>query len=69
MAAYVKQSDQVALIMTKAEASALNDLAQWALARRKEKPQNNMTASAEERAVRALETSCMTGSRMGAAFQ
>ncbi len=69
MAAYVKQADQVALIFSKAEANALNDLVQWALARRRDTPQNNMTASAEERAVRAVETACMTGSRMGASFQ
>lgn len=68
MSAYVKQSDQVALIFSKAEASALNDLVQSALARRREGPANPTTAAAEERAVRAVETACQTGSRMGAAF-
>jgi len=73
MAAYVKQADQVVLILSKAEATALNDR----LMRTQEEaeisfglePSNNSTAAALDRARRALDTACNPSSRSGAAIQ
>ena len=67
MAAYVKQSDQICLALSKAE--ALCAVVHAHLERRTSGPKNPSVASAEERAIRALETSVQSGSRMGAAFQ
>ena len=69
MAAYVKQADQICLALSKAEAEALCAVVHAQLERRASGPKNPSVASAEDRAIRALETSLQTGSRMGAAFQ
>ena len=69
MAAYVKQADQICLALSKAEAEALCAVVHAHLDQRSSGPKNPSVASAEERAVRALETSVQRGSRMGAAFQ
>lgn len=73
MAAYVKQHDQIVLILSKAEASALNDRILrtqdgWKVAA-DAFPQNGMKASALDRAQRALSVACEPGSRSGAAIQ
>ena len=73
MAAYVKQQDQVVLILSKAEALALKDR----LDRTQEGwdvvvelfPSNNSTAAALDRAQRALAVACEPSSRSGAAIQ
>ncbi len=69
MAAYVKQADQVALILSKAEASALLELALNGEDKAATEAVNNSTASARNRAVRALEVACNPGSRVGAAYE
>lgn len=68
MAAYVKQADQVVLILSKAEANALRDMAEFADAHCPPRP-NNSTAEARSRAYRAICTACEPGSRSGAAIQ
>lgn len=70
MAAYVKQADQVVLIMSKAEANALSDLVRYAQTESEfGKPVNVARAAAEDRAVRALAAAVAPGSRSGAAIQ
>lgn len=75
MAAYVKQADQVVLILTKAEATALRDLMTFAhdYARKIEhsrgQPVTGQVAHARERACRALSIACEPGSRPGASIK
>lgn len=68
MAAYVKQADQVVLILTKAEASALRELALRGKSEEQIEPLNPSTESAQDRAFRTLEIACEPGSRSGAAI-
>lgn len=69
MAAYVKDRDSVVLLMSKAEAAALNEFVQMARiddeldARR---PANGETAKALDRATRALDAASNSASRTGA---
>lgn len=73
MAAYVKQADQVVLILTKAEATALNnrlvEADQSCEDEELAEPINNSTAAALDRARRALSVACEPGSRSGASIQ
>ena len=69
MAAYVKQADHVVLILSKAEAKALLDLATWAFDRGAVLSKNNSVVEAQDRAFKALDVACNPGSRSGAAIQ
>ena len=69
MAAYVKQADQVVLIMSKAEAIALLNLAAYAVDKGVKLSTNNSVVEAQDRAFRALDVACNPGSRSGAAIQ
>ena len=66
MAAYVKQGDQIVLILSKAEGVALRDLATYAEAAIAEESTNPSTNAARDRAVRAICVACEPGSRSGA---
>ena len=68
MSAYVKNGDQLIICLSKAEANALLGVVQQGLALREQSPRNGMTVEAERKAIRALETVCQPGSRMGASF-
>jgi len=68
MAAYVKQSDQVVLILSKAEANALLSLAAYAVDEEAVETKNHSVVEAQRRAFQALEVACQPGSRMGAAI-
>jgi hypothetical protein len=73
MAAYVKQQDQIVLILSKAEATALNERIRITDGDAQEvydaMPLNTSTAAALDRAQRALSVACEPGSRSGAAIQ
>ena len=72
MAAYVKQGDNIVLLLSKAEANALCDFGAAAFLRECEEgatKRNPMTEAAFDRAWRALETACEPSSRSGAAIQ
>jgi len=69
MAAYVKQADQVVLIMSKEEATALLNLASYAIDKGVKLSTNNSVLEAQDRAFRALDVACNQGSRSGAAIQ
>ena len=67
MAAYVKSGNQRVLALTEAEAQALLMVVHIGLDNQRQRPQA-ATAEAQNRAIRALETSCESSSRTGAAF-
>lgn len=69
MAAYVKQADQVVLILSKAEANALLSLAAYAVDEEAVETRNHSVIEAQRRAFKALEIACEPGSRSGAAIQ
>ena len=75
MAAYVKQADQVVLILSKAEATAFNEfigfMQEWVDQEEVEIPPrvNHEKEKARDRAIRALDVACNPGSRSGAAIQ
>lgn len=72
MSAYAKIGDHVVLALTLAEAQALLKLVEYGVSWRMataDKLGNSVQLAAEERAVRALETSCQPGSRSGAEFK
>jgi len=68
MSAYVKQGDQVVLLLSRAEANALLSLAAYAVDREEVETKNHSVIEAQRRAFRALEIACDAGSRSGAAI-
>lgn len=68
MAAYTRQGDFVALLLSKAEAKALRDLANYADHALAEEPENGSTKSARNRALDAINAACNTSARSGARF-
>ena len=68
MSAYVKQADQVVLLLSKAEAQALLTLATYALDRGAVLSKNISVVEAQDRAFRALSVACERSSRSGAAI-
>lgn len=69
MAAYVKQGDQIVLLLSRAEAQALRDLALYAEHALADDVINKQTKLAADRASRALSIACEPSSRSGAAIQ
>lgn len=68
MAAYVKQGDNIVLMFSKAEATALRDLANYADDATAGEPRNGSTAAAQSRAVRAINVATSNTARSGAAI-
>ena len=58
MASYLRQGGQIALILSKAEAEALRDLALYAEHATAEEPKNSSAAAAAERALEAVSRAC-----------
>lgn len=69
MAAYVKQSDQVVLILSLAEANALFDMAETGKIADDHKVFNGSTQEVRNRAFRAISTATTPGSRSGARIE
>ena len=69
MAAYVKQGEQIVLLLSKAEATALLSLAAWAVDSEAVETKNHSVIEAQRRAFKALEIACEPSSRSGAAIK
>lgn len=68
MSAYVKQGDQIVLLLSKAEAKALLSLAAYAVDEEAVETRNHAVIEAQRRAFKALEIACEPSSRSGAAI-
>lgn len=69
MAAYLKQADQVVLILSKAEANALFHLAEIGQIKDGQRAVNGATREVRDRAFRAISTATTPGSRSGARIE